>query len=148
MLESETFTVRFCFFLVTVVAGTLLGPMLLRFAVYLYNKMAGLDSCDGVREPEFLKALAITILAALIELVSGFLLGGMLGTSAGATQHQAANLARILSIPIGVFALTAFLVMTLPTSFGRAFLVSLLYLVMSIVIVSTLLIFVIMSVAR
>ena len=74
-----------CVLVVGLLIGTLIGAIILRAAVSLFNKMAGgADSEGAVPEPEFGKAMGITFVTTLVNMVAGFMIGLVIGGAAAA----------------------------------------------------------------
>src|SRR5262245_24340816 len=104
----------------------LIGAVILRAACSLYNKMAGADK--RVPEPGFGKALGIMVVTLIVNIVVGGVLGLLLaggGAAAGADQRAMQLLVNVISIPIGFLTMAGMSTVMLPTSFGRALLVTL-----------------------
>jgi uncharacterized membrane protein len=105
----------------------LVGAVILRAACSLYNKLAGPDK--RVSEPGFGKAMGIMVVTLIVNVVVGGLLGLLLaggGAAAGADQRSLQLLVNVVSIPVGFLTMAGMLTVMLPTSFGRALLVTLL----------------------
>jgi hypothetical protein len=119
--------------------AVLIGAMLLRAAISLYNSLAGVQRTrEAVPEPSLGKAVGITLVVFLANAAAGFVLGLLLGGAAAAAggRGPAVNFnAQLGSIPLSLLVESALLTAMLPTTFMRAFLVTLLYLVISIVLV-------------
>ena len=104
------------------VIATVIGAVFLRAAVALYNKIACATlSADSVPrlevrvpEPGLVKAMGITLLAGLIDVAVGLLIG-----------RGDSLVVQLISIPISLFIMAVLLCLTLPTSLGRAILVTL-----------------------
>jgi hypothetical protein len=122
--------------------GTLIGGIILRAACSLYNKMAGGDKITyGVPEPTFGKAMGIALVILVVQILINFTINLVVGAgaqAAGASGTAAAgfNLLGLLgSLLIGILVMSGLLTALLPTNFGRAILVTLLYQVIFIVVV-------------
>jgi hypothetical protein len=123
----------------TVLIVILIGAVLLRTAVVIYNLLAGgADGQSGVPEPRFLKAMGITLNTTLIIGGLSFLVAvagrtGSLGGELGATErlHVVAFVLFLFSVVVVACTLTVLL----PTSFGTALFVTLCYMVMVAVLV-------------
>lgn len=77
-----------CGLVVGVALGTLIGAVILRAAIALYNKMAGgPKSPSSVPEPAFGKAMWITFATTLVQLVAGFLVGLVTGAGGGGSRR-------------------------------------------------------------
>lgn len=104
----------------------LIGAVILRAACALYNKMAGPDK--RVPEPGFGKAMGIMVVALIVNVVAGGVLGLLLaggGAAAGADQRSMQVLVNLISLPLGFLTMTGMSTVMLPTSFGRALFVTL-----------------------
>jgi hypothetical protein len=92
----------------------------------------------GVPEPDFGKAWLISFVTVLTNAFVGFILGIMVGAggaAAGARNENMVMLASLaVSLPASFLVSAALLTVMLPTSFGRAFIVTLLYLVISLLV--------------
>jgi hypothetical protein len=110
-----------------IVVGTLLGAVILRAACSLFNKMASRE--NAVPEPGFGKALGIVVVNVIASAVVGLPIGlivGLVGQGSGLDQKVTQVIATLISLPIGFFVTGGILTFMLPTSFGRALLVTLL----------------------
>jgi hypothetical protein len=105
---------------------TLIGAILLRVAVSLYNWMArGSELFNGVPKPASAKAVGITFVINLVNAVVSF---GVVAFGAGRTNIPGvAVAAQLLFFPISLLIMAAMLAAMLPTTFGRAMLVALCY---------------------
>jgi hypothetical protein len=119
--------------------ATLIGAFFLRAAISLYNKLAGGEGTpEGVPEPDMGKAIIITFVATLANAAAGFVVGFLLGGAAAAAggRGPAVNFnAQLGSLPLSLLVMAAMLTAMLPTTFMRAFLVTLLYLVIGVIVV-------------
>jgi hypothetical protein len=111
-----------------VAVGTLIGAICLRAAVALYNKLAGgASSPSSIPEPALGKAMWISFATCVAQMVVGLFIGGVTGT--GATEagagEKGVNVALLTSIPVSLLIQAAILSEKLPTTFGRAILVTL-----------------------
>jgi hypothetical protein len=115
-----------------VAVGTLIGAVFLRAAVALYNKLAGgASSPGGVPEPALGKAMWITFAASLAQMIAGFFIDAVTGpgpTAPGAGEKGVGVVGQLISIPVSLLIMAAVLSAKLPTTFGRAILVTLCYL--------------------
>ncbi len=117
------------------VLGTLVGAVILRAACSLYNKMASQE--NRVPEPGFGKALGITLVTMIVNVVVGFMVGLITGggaAAAGVGAQGAQVISALISLPVGFFVMAGMLTAMLPTSFGRALLVTLVQYAISIAI--------------
>ena len=143
-----------CALVVGVAVGTLIGAVFLRAAVALYNKMAGGASSPGsVPEPALGKAMWIIFAASLAQVVVGWLIGeitvpgaplrrpleSLIAEVAGGVGPKGVdNVAQLFAIPVGLLIMAAVLSVKLPTTFGRAVLVTLCYLLVLVPVVGVL----------
>ena len=120
------------------VGGMFVGAFVLRAAVALYNKLAGVaNSSDAVPEPLFGPAMEIVFLATLANCLAGFCVGMFLnivirlstGSGAGAIFYS-----QIVSLPIGVLVLAGVLKNKLPANYKQAFAITLCYLMIGLVL--------------
>lgn len=126
-----------CFVVVAVAICTLIGGIVLRAAVSIYNKMVGgPDSPKAIPEPSLERAFSIMFVISVINGVAGFLIGMLLGHAAGTGAVRARDvqiLTQLACIFIGIVFTTAMLSAMLPTTIGRAMLVTILHTVIVIV---------------
>ena len=103
--------------------GTMLYAVLLRAAVALYHKMAGgAESPYAVPIPGVAKAMTIVFLAFLV--FGGTILLDIF-FNAPLTTRNGWNLSVLMIVPVSLLVLASLLTALLPTSFGRAVLVTL-----------------------
>jgi hypothetical protein len=111
--------------------GTLVGAMILRAAVSLYNSLAGGDrSPIAAPEPDFGSAMGITFITSLVQVVVSFGLGlatGIGGAAAGAQVQDIKLIAQLISVPVSVLVMATMLTAMLPTTFPRAILIVMCY---------------------
>jgi hypothetical protein len=125
-----------CALVVGVAVGTLIGAVFLRAAVALYNKIAGgASSPSGVPEPAFGKAMWITFAIDIAQIVVGSLI--VLCTSESRGQGVDV-VAQFISFPVSLLIMAAVLSAKLPTTFGRALLVTLCYMLLVLLVVGVL----------
>jgi len=118
--------------------GTAIGAIILRAAVSMYNGMAG---GEGVPEPPMGRAMGIMFVTALVNGAAGFVLGMVVGgaAAAGGAQGQgAAVTAQLASLPVGFLVMAGMLSAMLPTTFGRAILVTLCHFIIGLLIAAVL----------
>jgi hypothetical protein len=141
MPEGMALGVLLCALVIGLAIGTLIGAVFLRAAVALHNKMAGGASSPGcVPEPAFGKAMWIIFATTLAQIVVGALLS--LSTGAGPATAGAGgkgvDVVALISFPVGLLVMAAVLSAKLPTTFGRAVLVTLCYLLVELLVVGIL----------
>jgi hypothetical protein len=116
-----------CIAVLAIFFGVVIGAVILRAACSLFNKMASPQ--NGVPEPGFGKALGIVVLNAIASAAAGFPVGmivGLWGQASGIDEKTTQAVAGLISLPIGFLVMGGLLTLMLPTSFGRALLVTLL----------------------
>jgi hypothetical protein len=122
--------------------GTLLGAVFLRAAIALYNQMAGgAASPSRVPAPAFGKAMWISFAICVAQLIVGLLIGGVSGpgaTAAGAGEKEVNIVPQLIALSVSLFIMAAILSEKLPTTFGRALLVTFCYLLLVILVVGAL----------
>jgi hypothetical protein len=115
--------------------GTLIGAVFLRAAVAPYNAVAllnnkmagGASSPSRVPPPAFGKAMWISFATCFAQLVVGFFIEGVTGTgamAAGVGEKGVDVVALRISFLVSLFIMVAILSAELPTTFGRAILVT------------------------
>ena len=125
-----------------VAVETLIGAVILRAAVALCNKLEGGDlSPRSVPEPAFGKAMWITFATSLAQMVVGSFI--VLGTGGGATAAGARGqgvdeVAQLISFPVSLLIMAEMLSTRLPTTFGGAILVTLCYVLVSLLVAGVL----------
>ncbi len=127
-----------CVLGVALVIGTLIGAVVLRTACWLYNLfVGGAKSRDAVPMPDFGKAMGIAFVAALVNMGTSFVVGLVVGggmAAMGKDLGAAQSVAQLVAVPVSFLVLAGMISGMLPTSFGRAALVALLYLAIAIII--------------
>ncbi len=101
----------------------LILTVLLRGACLLFNKLAGPNR--GVPDLRFGKALGITVVALVANAVAGAVLSVLLTAITGANRPSLALVATLMAVPIGIVVTATMTKLLLPTSLGRALLVTL-----------------------
>jgi hypothetical protein len=127
-----------CSLVVGLAIGTLIGAVILRAAISLYNALVGgRDSSSSVPEPDFSRACVITFVTTLVQWGVGFVLALVMGAGveAGAEQERVNWTQQLIAAPVSLIVMAALLSSMLPTTFGRALLVSICYWVVVILIV-------------
>ena len=123
-----------CALAIGLAVGTLLGAVFLRWAVALYNKAVALNnimaggasSPRSVAKPAFGKAMWITFETSMYQMVAGLLIFGLFtGNGTGARGRIVDFAAQLLFVPISFLITVSVLSTKLPTTFGRAILVTL-----------------------
>ena len=123
---------------VALIIGTLIGAVLVRASCWLFNKLAGgPGSPNAVPEPDFHKALCIAIAAIVTKIVAALVIalvasGGDLDARA---SEQAQQVASLLSSLIAFLGLAGALALILPTNFGKAILLAVLYVIVALAVI-------------
>jgi hypothetical protein len=149
MPEGAAIGVLLCVLVILVAVETLLGAVFLRAAVALYNLLAfmnnwmagGASSPGSVPEPALGKAMRITFEIFLAQVVLGalvFFITDAGATPAGAREQLFGVAVQVLSFPVSLLIRAEMLSARLPTTFGRAFRVTLCYLLLVLVVVGVL----------
>ncbi len=115
------------------VIATLISAIILRAAISLFNRM----STDRVPEPSFGKAMLIVFVAMLVNMILSFLLTAVLGIGGAATnadQQSMGLVVNLISLPLSLLVMAFMVSSMLPTTFGKGFLISLLYLLVAIIV--------------
>jgi len=122
-------TVLLCAIAIGLAIGTVIGAVFLRAAVNLYNKLAGgASSPDSVPRPTFGQAMWISFATCLAQMVAGFLMGGFPDARAPLPRADEKGLnvdGLLISVLVGFLIQAAILAAKLPTTFGRAIVVTL-----------------------
>ena len=116
--------------------GALFGGAHFLVAIALHNKMAGGAGAPGsVAVPSFAKAVGITFTAALINAAAGVGVA-LAAKSTAAIEFVPAGgfgvLAQVVALPLSLLTMAVMLTAMLPTTFGRAVVITLLYLIITI----------------
>ncbi len=113
------------------VIGTLIGAIILRAAVSLYNSLAGgVGSPMAVPKLSLVKAIGISFTTVLVNAVAGMIIGLVIrdaAAAAGLPKSWTKGTTQLMSLPISVLVMAGMLTALLPTRFGRALLVTLCY---------------------
>jgi hypothetical protein len=120
-------------FIVFFAIGVAIGAIILRAAVSMYNRFAGPTS--QVPEPDLGRAMLIVFVTFLVNLLAGFAVGVVFGL--GAAGHPDQNtkiIANFASLPVSFLVMAGMLSSMLPTTFGRAALVTICQYVISLLI--------------
>jgi len=106
-----------------------LGAIVLRGAVALFNLLAGGDkAAHAVPRPTFLKAMGIAFLTFGANTIVRALIGATASVAAPSMRGGIGamlGLSQIASLAAGAFVMSGLLTVLLPTTFGRAFLITL-----------------------
>jgi hypothetical protein len=128
-----------CALAIVFTIGTLIGAVFLRAAVALSNKMAGgALSSSRVPRPTFGKALWISLGSSLAQMVVGLLVGGVGDsgvTVVGSREKEFDVVRQLMSLMLSLLIMAAIISAKLPTTFSRAILVTLCYVLIVILVV-------------
>ncbi len=126
MPEGAAVGVLLCALVIGVAVETLIGAVFLRAAVALYNKLAGgASSPSSVPEPTFGKAMWITFAASVAQFVVGSLISLATGGGATAAGGRGQGVDVVAQLIVSFLIMAGVLSARLPTTFGRAILVTL-----------------------
>lgn len=118
------------FLSVWVATSALVGAVMLRAACWLYNKMVGGPSSPhAMFEPTFSRALTINLMALLVNVGIGVVLG-----LAGIASREPRWLMVVISMLVGFLATAETFTTMLPTTFRTAVLLELIEFLIAIVI--------------
>jgi hypothetical protein len=118
-----------CGLIAGVLIGGTIGAILIRAAVWLTNKVAGAT----IPDPSFGRAFAMAITTVIVNWVIGFVMGIVMG-GAGGDPQMIRIVSALISIPVSFLVLAGVASAMLPTSFPRACLVALFYILIAIAI--------------
>ena len=128
-----------CALAIFVAVGTLIGAVFLRAAVALYNKLAGgASSPSSVPEPTFGKAMWITFAASVAQFVVGSLISLATGGGATAAGGRGQEVDVVAQLIVSLLIMAGVLSAKLPTTFGRAILVTLCDMLLVLLVVGAL----------
>ena len=131
-----------CAMVIGLVAGTLFGAVFLRAAIALYNKMAGgASSSKRVPEPAVGSAMKIMFAILFFQMLIGFLIGDALGDGIAAVkvgEKKVDVVTLLISLSVSTYIMSMVLSVLLPTTFRRAFLVTLCYWLVGIIVAGVL----------
>ena len=126
MPEGVAIGVLLCALVIGLAAETLIGAVILRAAIALYNNLAGgASSPSSVPEPAFGKAMWITFAVAVGRIIVGLLIGGLFLDGGSSAAETRGLVAQLIAFPVGLLIMAEVLSARLPTTFGRAILVTL-----------------------
>jgi hypothetical protein len=117
---------------VGVAIGTLIGAIILRSAIGLYNLLAGNDRVPTLRMGH---AMLITFVISLINAMVTALIARAGVAGAGFEDRDLALVNQLIGIPVSLVIMAGMLSMLLPTTIGRAFLVTLCHAIIMFVLV-------------
>jgi hypothetical protein len=131
--ESAQIAGLLCGLVMALVMGTLIGAIILRAAIWAFNKLAGTDA--AVPEPTFGKAMLVAFVTSFVNNIAGIGLGFVLGASlraAGLEGIQLQAVVQAIAMPFGILVAGGMLSVLLPTTFMRGILVALIMMAIAI----------------
>jgi hypothetical protein len=138
MVDGKAIIAGLIGLVVAVTIAGLVTAAVFRAAIAFYNKMVGgAGSVSSVPEPSFGKMLGIAFAAILVNGVVGSIVSSSVvgGAAIGGMNGKEVELfAKLISLPFNLLAMAGVLSSMLPTTFGRAFLVTLCYLLICFLI--------------
>ncbi len=125
---ANPLAVILCLLVIVLPISLLIGAVILRASVSLFNNFAGFDedSSDRVPEPSMLNGMGILLLATIANGIVGFMFGAIAG-AAGLIQVGPDGVApagqlllNLVTLPISFVIFSAIISSMLPTTFKRA----------------------------
>jgi hypothetical protein len=133
MSEGAAIGVLACALVIVWAIGTLVGAVFLRAAIAVYNYLAGGPSSpSSVPEPAFRKALWITFAISVIQLIVGLLIIGLAKGDGPTAPRMPGPVTQQVLLPVSLLVMAVTLSVELPTTFGRALLVTLCDLILTL----------------
>ena len=117
--------------------GAVFGAVFLLTAIAFHNMIAGGAEAPGSVAASFAKALGITFATALVNVVVGIGVVLVLQATPAALYVPvgiSGLLSQVVALPLSLLVMAAMFTAVLPTSFGRAVVIMLLYLAMATVL--------------
>ncbi len=142
--DATTVGVLLCALVIGLAAGTVIGAVFLRAAIALYNNLAGgASSPHSVPVPAFRSAMWITFSISVVQMIVGLLIEGLIPEAGGLIAKlfipEARGLvAKLFFLPVSLLIMAGMLSARLPTTFGRAFLVTLCEMLLVLLVVGVL----------
>jgi hypothetical protein len=128
---------------VSIPVATPIHALLLRAAVALYNRIAGGSGSWSVPTPSFWIALQVMFVITLAQLAIVFFIGQLITSgSVGRTRVGEAGV-ELIAFVAGVGILTVLLWLMLPTPFARAIMVTLCFLLITLLFAGAVIVIVI-----
>lgn len=121
-----------CVLVAGLAIGTFIGAVILRNAIGLYNLMAGKDRVPTVSTGH---AMLITFVTSLINFMVGVMIARAGAAGAGFEDRDLAFVNQLIGIPVSFVIMAGMLSMLLPTTLGRAFLVTLCHTIIVFVLI-------------
>jgi hypothetical protein len=113
--------------------GTFIGAIILRSAIGLYNFLAGKDR---VPTPGMYNAMVITFTTSLINMMVTVMIARAGAAGAGFEDKDLSLVNQVISLPVTFVLMAGMLSWLLPTTIGRAFLVTLCHAIIVFVLVT------------
>jgi hypothetical protein len=130
--------------IVRVIVGSILGSVILRTAIYLFNAITATgDSRDAVPEPTYGEGVGIIFVTIIVNSVAACaaLFAIAFGCALAGVEEQHARIyAPIAVLPLGVLIMSGMFSSLLPTTYLRALVIAIGYMVIWIFIVAAILI--------
>jgi len=128
--------------LVMLVVAVFVGAVLLRIAIALYNAMVGgASSPNRVPVPEFEKVALIVFFTAAVQLIGGLIVMRVMATGAivtGLDGKIVGAVASLICLAFYILVVPMILSAKLPTTFTRAMLVTMCYLLVVVLAIGIL----------
>jgi hypothetical protein len=122
------------------IVGSAIGSVILRAAISMFNALTGVrNSRDAVPEPTYGEGMGIIFVTMLVNAVAGVVAGIAVGfgcAAAGVGEQHAQMVARIVSMPLGIVVMSSMFSSMLPTTFLRALLITICYMIVWIFIIA------------
>lgn len=125
--------------LVLLTISSLIGGLILRASISLFNKLARNRGKTLIPEPAIPKAIGITLITFIVNAGVGLLIGVLLGGTAqlvGNSPSYPRFVAGTVSSVMAILSMVVMLALLLPTSLARALLVTLFNYFISLAIVA------------
>jgi hypothetical protein len=137
MLEGSTIgVVLLCVLVIAGALGIPISAVILLAAVALYNKIAGgASSPSSVPEPAFRKAMWITFEIWVFQMVAGLFYFGIFTRDGAAAPGARGVVFQLIFSAVSLLITVRMPSAKLPTTFGRAFLVTLCDMLVSLLVV-------------
>jgi hypothetical protein len=121
-----------CGLVAGVAIGTFIGAVILRNAIGLYNVLAGKDRVPTVSMGH---AMLITFATSVINVIVTLLIARAGVAGAGFENRDLAFVNYLIGVPVSLVIMAGMLSMLLPTTIGRAFLVTLCHTIIVFVLI-------------
>lgn len=131
MASDQAVAGLFCGLIVGLLIVMIIGATFLRAAITIYNAMLGeATSPKSVPEPDYGSAIGIIFATSVAQGIASILIRVVTGAGLVATGPDATGrlvVAQLISIAVGLVIMSLLLSRMLPTTFARAVLVTLCY---------------------